>query len=897
MYYTKRHFNGLSPIGTVTAPAIHVVVALVLMVVGPMTVFAQDKQLKRTTLSNGIDVIVKEDHARKVAAIQLWVKVGSADETGSELGISHLIEHMAFKGTEKRGVGEIAAEVEALGGEINAYTSWDETVFHVTVPSRATLKGLDIITDAVLSPTLDPVELEKEKQVVIEEILEGEERPERKIAKLLFKTAYISSPYRWPVIGFRDVVEGFTREDIVDFRKKWYVPENLFFVIAGDVDAKEIIDSLETLTARFRPKGFYRPPRPVEPEQEEVRVKLTRDSNAREARLHLAYHIPSLTDSDVNALDLGADILGARESSRLIRVLKKEKGLVNDISAYAMTPKKPGLFVISANLLSENLAPAIKGILAEVEEFAENAPSKEDVERARTHIESQHLYARETVQGVARFLGSFEADTGDPEYEKKYLKLNRITSPQEVAQVAKTFLKPPNLSLVVMLPEDEAPGVTEADLRNWLETAVQREDKNQEEEKGPEIRKFTLKNGIRVILSRDTSNPLVSFRIACLGGKRSETADTQGIMNFVSNMLTKGAGSMSEVEISKKIEDLGGKLQGFSGYDSTGITASFFSRRLKEGLELMALVFRDPTFPKDKLERERKLIINRIETEPDRPIQYMIRNINQTLFPEHPYGYDRLGAMETVSAFTKEDLKKAFSRAATPSNIVIAGIGDLDLDATHQLIETLFGDMNRSAYSPPSPEAASPMEEPITKVIKIPRAKAHIGMAFRTVSITDPDRYPLETLNNMLAGQGGRLFLELRDRQSLAYVVTSFVRPGVDPGMFAFYIACDHSKVDQAISGLSEEIRKVRDEEISNEEVEEAKENIIGNHLIALQSTWARAETRCLNELYGLGHDYHLEFVEKISQVTPEQVRAVARRYLDPEKAAIVKILPTQERD
>lgn len=892
----EKNITGLGPHYQMVVPAISLIVITALMVVGPMTVKADDSGLTRATLSNGIEVIVKEDHARKVAAIQLWVKVGSADESRSELGISHVIEHMAFKGTEKRGVGRIAAEVEALGGEINAYTSWDETVFHVTVPSRATLKGLDIITDAVFKPTLDAVELEKEKKVVLEEILEGEERPERKIAKVLFRTAYKESPYRWPVIGFSDVVKGFTREDIINFRKKWYAPQNIFFVITGDVKAKEVIDELEQLTAEFQPNGFYRPPRAIEPVQREVRVSLVRDSNTREARLHMAFHIPALRDNDVNALDLAADMLGARESSRLVRTLKKEMGLVNNISAYAMTPKMPGLFVISANLKSENIEPVIKVVTKELTEFANDAPSEGEVERAKIHIESQHLYARETVQGVARFIGSFEADTGDAEYEEKYLKLNRVTTAKEVSQVVEKYLKAPNLSIVAMIPEDDVPDLKESDLENMVESVVGGSKADQNDSKSVETRNLTLDNGIRVTLTRDKSNPLVSFRIGLLGGKRAETKDTEGIMNFVSNMLTKGAGPMSEVEISKAIEDIGGKLQGFSGYDSTGVSASFFSRHMREGLELMALVCKSPTFPKEQMERERKLILNKIETEPDRPIQFMIKNINQTLYPRHPYGYDRLGSLTSISKITRNDLAEAYSSIAKPGNMVIAGVGDMDLDNAANLVRELFGGLESRSFENSWDIMEQDLKEPVQKVVRIPRAKAHIGLAFRAVSHNDPDRYPLEVLNNVLAGQGGRLFLELRDKQSLAYVVTSFMRPGVDPGMFAFYIACEESKNEKALDGLLSEIEKIRDKGVTKEECEGAKENIIGNHLIALQSTWARAETRCLNELYGLGHDFHLEFVEKISEVTPEQVEVVAKKYLDPGKMVTVKILPAGEK-
>ena len=231
--------------------------AAVLLWIVPINANAMEEKLKHFTLPNGLDVFIKEDHARKVASIQLWVMVGSADEERSELGISHVIEHMAFKGTERRGVGQIAAEVEALGGETNAYTSWDETVFHITVPSSATSQGLDILTDAVLRPAIDPKELDKEKQVVLEEILEGEERPERVASKQLFKTAYVSNPYKWPVIGYKEDVEKFTQQNILDFRKKWYVPDNMFLLVIGDVDTAKLRRRNRALLGRLQSRRFF----------------------------------------------------------------------------------------------------------------------------------------------------------------------------------------------------------------------------------------------------------------------------------------------------------------------------------------------------------------------------------------------------------------------------------------------------------------------------------------------------------------------------------------------------------------------------------------------------------------------------------------------------------------
>jgi zinc protease len=883
---------------SVRALAITYVVALLIVAVTTVNGEATEDTLTHFRLENGLEVLVKEDHARRVATLQLWVKVGSADEEPAERGISHLIEHMAFKGTGRRGVGAIASEVEALGGDINAYTSWDETVFHITVPSGATIQGLDILVDAVLNPTIDAEELEKEKQVVLEEILEGSERPSAKAFKLLFDTAYRDSPYKYPIIGHKEIVEKITRDDVTAFRKKWYVPENMFLLIVGDVDSGTIKSEVERLTAGLKPEGFFRPTRRQEPVQTEMRSSLKRDKSARESRLHIAYHIESMRGNQVNALDLAGDLIGGRENSRLVRVLKKEKSLVNSIAAYALTPKDPGLMVISATLDAKNLKPATRAIMEQVALLAKESPSVEELEQAKVHIESQHVYARETVQGTARSIGNFTADLGDPLYEEKYLRLNADVNPEQISQAVKDYMAVPNVTISVLVPDDDVKDLRIEDLTDIVGSFEARnEDLATARATSPDILVDTLPNGIRVVLTADDSNPVVSFRIAHLGGKRFEDVGDEGIMNFIARLLNKGAAGMTEEEILRKVDDMGGRLSGFSGYDSFGLSANFFSRYVDDGLKLLARIYTDPTFPEEKIERERDLVINRIETQPDRPVTYTITNLVKEVFPSHPYGFDKEGTLATVAGFTQEDLVRVYKRYAVPSNTVISGVGKIDLRRTRDLIYELFGDIPAKKLDPPEIAPEEPLTQVREKVIQIPRAKAHIAIGFRGTTLSEPDRYPMDVLNNILAGQGGRLFVQLRDKQSLAYIVTSFVRPGLDPGVFALYIACDESKTDQAIDGLWKEIKKIRESEVTEEDLKHAMSNLTGNHLISLQSSWARAENRALNVLYGLGQDYDSEYIRKIGQVTPKQVLDVARKYLDPEKCAVVKILPKQDKE
>ncbi len=854
---------------------------------------AMDGELTNFVMPNGLRVFVKEDHSRKVTAVQMWVMVGSAYD--SERGISHVIEHMAFKGTKKRGVGQIDKEVQEIGGQMNAYTSWDETVIHIVVPSTATSRAIDIITDAAFRAAIDPNELEKEKKVVLEEELYDKDRPQHVASNLLYKTAYIKSPYRFPIIGNKESFKKVTPKAVMDFRKKWYVPENMFLLVVGDVDPVSVRKDVERFTSDVKPTGFFKAPLPQEPPQEEIRTSLARNSTATETRLSVAFHIPSMKGNDVNALDLVADILGARDDSRLVRLLKREKGIVTSISASSVTPKEPGLMIISATLSANNLEAVTRDVMEELARLAETPPSAEELEQAKIHIESEHVYNRETVQDVAENMGTNQTNLEDAAYEEKYLTLNSAVTPQQISAAVRAYLMPPNVTVSVLLPEGEGKEFRIEQLERIVSSFGPHAKSASVNVSTPSPTLFKeLSNGMKVVLVPDKSNPVISFRIACLGGKRFENVDTQGIMNFISRMLDKGAGNMTDLDIAREVGSMGGSLAGFSGNDSFGLYASFFSRYWHQGLKLLFQLYTEPTFPQERLDRERDLIVSDIKTEPDTPTAYVTSLLNKTLFPHFPYGFNKLGTAATVASFTADDLRRTYKRFAVPSNTVIAVVGRMDPTKVLENIEQLFGKIPPTALEMPEIPAEEPLEKVRENIMRVPRAKAHLAIGFRATTLSDPDRFPLDVLNYVL-GQEGRLFRQLRDKESLAFDVTSFFRPGMDPGVFGLYMACDAPKVDRAYQGLLNEVELIKKAKVSDEELNRAVNDLIGNHLISLQSSWDRAEEIGLYELYGLGYDFDRVYIKKIREVKAEDVLRVARKYLDPDRCAIVKILPEGE--
>ena len=453
----------------------------------------------KATLDNGLTVILEENHSAPVVAMQMWVKVGGADETDDESGLAHTLEHMIFKGTEKRAVGEIAKEIESMGGDINAWTSYDQTVYHIVVASRFYKEGVDVLADAIKNSIFDPQELEREKMVVLEELKRSEDSPSRKLGKRLMGIAYSTHPYRRPVIGLKKTVQSLDRKKTFDFYKRWYVPNNMTLVITGDFNRREFFPLVKEAFQNFsRGTNPHLAERLREPVQEDMKTIFLSD-DVQETHLEFAFHIPGLNHKDVYAIDVLSSVLGHGRSSRLYRKIKAELGLVRSISTYAMTPKDPGLFFISVDLEAENLEKAFEASIEELERIKTEGVTEEELKRTKLNLESDFIYQRETIQGRARQLGYYETVAGGLSFEKKYLQgINKVTT-EDIIKVAKKYFKATNLTIGALVPENKKALLDEKKyekIASLLGDELGRKD---------QITKKVLDNGITLLIKKITA--------------------------------------------------------------------------------------------------------------------------------------------------------------------------------------------------------------------------------------------------------------------------------------------------------------------------------------------------------------------------------------------------------
>jgi zinc protease len=858
-------------------------------------------------LPNGLTVVLQENRASRVVAFQAWVNVGSADEPPELAGIAHVFEHMLFKGTERRGVGQIAQEMEAAGGEINAWTSFDQTVYHLVLASRFFDTGLDLLADALFNSSFDPAELERELKVVLEEVKQGEDNPSRVATQALFNAAFLKHPYRRPVIGYTKTVKGFTRERLLEFFHQHYVAKNITLVVVGDFDPKEakkkIADAFGSAPARPLPEGIER----KEPQQRAARSVVT-PADVREAQLAVAWHIPGIRHEDTGALDVLSIILGQGDSSRLTLEIKRRESLVSDIYAYSYTPRDPGLLVAGATLPPDQLEPALDALLEQVFRLRFEDVSDEELRKAKAIVESDAIYQKETVQGQARKLGFFETVAGGVGYEDEYNRQVRGVTAAKLREVATRYLTVENATVAAMLPR--APkldaGKLEVRLRGRLAEALTRSEDRfspaRADETKPEVSpardgevvRVKLKSGGRLIVKRDPSVGLVAMRAVWTGGLRYEDEKTNGINNLIASLITRGTKTMTGDELAHEVEGMAGSLGGFSGRNSFGVRAELLARHWQRGLEILADCILDPAFADEEIEKERKHVLEDIRTQEDNVSAEAFRLFAQTLYKKHPYRLDVQGTAASVSGLSRRRILDYYKKYVAPEQMTLAIVGDVDPQAVVQKARALFGVASAKAQRIESPEPDPLPSEPMQVFRFQNKQQAHVVYGFPGTTLKSQDRFALEVLASVLSGQGGRLFVELRDKKGLAYRVSAFSVEGVDPGYFAVYIATSPENVGVALQGIEDELARVRTQPIPTAELERAKRYLVGAHEISLQRRAAVASTLAFHESYGLGWDEYRRYAPSILAITADDVLKAASKYLDPKRAIIATVKPEE---
>ena len=830
-------------------------------------------------LENGMEVLVGEDHDAPVVSLQLWVKAGGIyEEKLLGAGVSHFIEHLAFKGPKGPLKGTIAREVQNLGGDINAYTSQDKTVFLINVPSRYWREALELLQALVLEVDFQPEEVETEREVIIKEINMGEDEPGRRLQNLLWRTAYRVHPYRFPVIGYRELFEKVTREEVLEYYRRWYIPNNMILVAAGDLAAEAFFTAAEEIFEPFSRKPY--PVADIPPEPLQIGPRNAEEMmDVAHARMALAFHIPSLHNPDLYPLDVLALLAGQGKTSALYQSLREEKGLVYSIDAYSYTPLFPGLFVVQARADPKQVAEVRRAVLELLDGYKRNPVSHLDLAKARARVTSDYLHSLSTVEGRAGDLGSNQRIAGSADFSRYYLAGIASVTPEDIQRVAARYLKEENLTVAVITPPGGSALPPPARI-----------------EKEPLVRKMVLENGLTVLIGEDHTVPLVSIRMTFEGGVLAENEADNGISQLVSRLLLKGTKKRAALEIAREIEEYGGSIATYSARNSFGCSIEVLSNRVPSALDVLSDIMTNADFPPAEIEKERAILLAAIAAENDDPRSLAGRLLRGLVFGDHPYRFSILGAEDSVAALTREDLKRFFDRFCVGRNGVLAVFGDVTEDEVLELIRGRFGKMREGEKLNP-PGRLTPGPEGIREEIMAKKAtrQSVVMQGFAGTDVYNRDRYALELLSSIFSGLSAPLFTRVRIEMGLAYYVGAYQVLGLEPGGFIFYAGTVPGSTGAVLTAFREEIDRAREGEFSPEEIERNKNRLLGRFQFGRQTNSQRAFEAAIDELYGLGFDNYRTYENEIRSLTIEDLVRVAKKYLTPESYAVAVVEPEEE--
>ena len=841
-------------------------------------------------LKNGLTVYIIRDSRFPLVCTRLFVGTGSANETAEQAGISHVLEHMVFKGTEKRPKGQVARDVESLGGYLNAATSFDKTWFITDMPAKHWKTGMDVVKDMAFHPSLDPAELEAEKDVIVSELKGGDDTPTRRLFEDLQVAGLAHTVYGRPIIGFEKTIRAVTADDLRAYIRTWYQPQNMMLLVAGDIDPKAVLAHAEELFGDLKNDTILPEPAPVQLEGAAggPRVEVTYGP-WNKVYLGIALPAPALGDQRSIDLDVLAYALGGDGTSQFYRKYRYEKQLVDSISVGNMSLNRAGLFYMVAQLDADKVEPFWQEFTRDLAALDAGKITPDVIERARFNYEDGMDRASETLDGLTSWKATVQFELGGPQGEANVRHALAAVDSARLRQAQDLWLRPDQVRVRVLAPEKAKLLDLDAILqRNWPAPAVERQKAAAAAEKVGKREIVDLGQGRTVILQPDRTIPYVSLEILRPGGNALLKPADQGLAQLTAATLTDGCGTRDLDAMERFVAERAASLSASAGVQSFTVSLTGPARFNADYFALLGDLLHKPTFAEKDVRRQADTLKAALVRRQDNPMSFMGSKINGFLFPGgQPYGFDGLGTAENQDRFGPGDVQ-AFWKQQNAQPWILSVAGDFDREKVLAFARSLPVP-TAPAVDVPQPTWGADKRLPLS----LPgRQQAHLLLAFHAVPLDHPDAPALMLLESVLSGQSGLLFNKLRDEQGLGYTVTAFYRSLPEAGFMAFYIGTTPRNLDVARQGFSGIIKDIKTDLLPAELLAKGLNRMEGSYYRGRQSLGARADEAASERLLGQPQDFQKRLLEKAAKVTPEQLREVARKYLLVDKMYEVTLLP-----
>ena len=831
-------------------------------------VFATEAKMFK--LSNGQTVVIQEVRNNPIVTIDTWIKTGSIDEDDSNNGVAHFLEHLFFKGTKNHEPGEFDRVLETKGAITNAATSKDFTHYYVTIPSKDFDLAMELHADMMMNPLIPRNELEKERKVVLEEINKDLTNPSRILYDNLNSMLYTNHPYKRKVIGKSEVIETITRDKILEFYNNNYSPSNMVTIVIGDVDTNYALERIkESFNAEFKKqmKTIYLKEEPLTKQAKKVEYIKTESGY-----MLIGFRGTPIEDKDAFALDVLATILGDGRSSVLYQVLKEKKRLAFSIDAGNSTFKDDGIFYISANFEPEKCKQVQDTIFAEIENIKKNGITDEQLNLAKNIIERETYYSRESITNIATEIGYTMALTNDIKFYDNYLDNIKNVSKADVKKVANKYLGINKSAVSILLPENSK----DIPVANITTQAKSAELVSQTSD----TQKFKLSNGATMLYTPNTTNDIIAISIYAKGGQLIEKIP--GTAKMTAATMMKGTKNYTPLELSQTLEDNGIKIAPSTSADAFSITVLTTKDEYEKTLELLNEVVNNATFAEYEVSKVKSDTINSIKRNKDVPLQVAIEEYRNLIYKDTPYSISSKVLEKNIDKIDKNTIIEYYNQVFNPQNLVISINGNIDKDFTIQKLNDIFINTIQEEFSYEcSNSKIAKITTPRTNTVKMQTETAWILLGWQVDGVLNKKDYAaLQIIDSMLgSGMSSRLFKSLREQEGLAYQLGSGYSPNVLRGSFMLYIGTNPENLEKAKVGLFNEINKLKTQYVGDKELKDAKEKLIGNYIIGLETNLDKASNIGWYEASTRGYEFKEDYQNLINSITDADIIEVANKY------------------
>lgn len=820
-------------------------------------------------LENGQTVIIQEVKTNPIVTIDTWIKTGSINENDENNGVSHFLEHLFFKGSTNHAPGEFDKILETKGALTNAATSKDFTHYYVTIPSKDFDLALEMHADMLLHPLIPRKELEKERKVVIEEIMKDANSPQTLVYDNLIKMLYTNHPYKRKVIGTCDIISTIHRDKILEYYNLFYNPSNMVTVIVGDVNANNVIEKVKSdFNAEYK-----KPIKNTYPQEKILtsQAKTIAYSDVQSGYILIGFRGTKIDDKDSYALDVLSTILGDGRSSVFYRNIKENKQLANTISAVNTGFKDDGIFYVSANFSPEKCTKLQEAIFEEIKNIQKNGVTPEQLRLAKNIIERNTYYERESISNIASEIGYTFVTTDDIKYYQTYLDNIKKVTADDVKRIANKYLGVEKSAVSILLPEKSK----EIKVSNITPSPAKLISENKT------TQKYELSNGATLLITPNEVNDIVAISIFSKGGEFTETIP--GTAQLTASVLTKGTGKYSSAEFAKTLEDNGIKIVPSAGTDKFSITVLTTKNEYDKTLELLNEVINNASLDDYEIEKTRNDKLNAIKKSKDIPLNIAIDNYKTLIFENTPYSISNSVLEKSLPKINKTDIKNYYEKAFFPKNVVISINGNVNKEKTIEEFTKIFNGKKGEKFEYAKHSIPSLVTgKKVSTQIKDLKTD-WIIMGWQTAGVLNRKDYAtLQVIDALLGtGMSSRLFKNLRDRDGLAYQLGSQYSPNVLKGAFITYIGTNPENLEYAETKMKEEVFRLKTEFVGSKELQEAKDKLLGHYIIGQETNLDKATTIGWFELSGRGYNFDNEYAKLINSVTESDIIEVANKYFN----------------